>query len=120
MGVQAFYDLLRPGPIGSASLILLSMDLSDQKMAMDFGKVPSKIMRLAANSLLETFKELSTFHPVKVLAQLHKTLMSANPFESMFPLVRQNERKSNAPEAARGSSIGWGQCCWTARITLTV
>lgn len=92
-GVQAFCNLFRPAPSGPLSLISLGMNLSEQKMALVFGRVPSKIMRLAGNSVLESFKELSMFHPVKILAQQHKTLMSTNPFESMFPLVRQNERK---------------------------
>ena len=46
----------------------------------------------AADSLLEAFEELLTLHRLKVPAQLRKTLMSTNPIESMFSLVRHSER----------------------------
>lgn len=47
---------------------------------------------LAADSLLEAFEELLTVHRLKVPALLRKTLMSTNPIESMFSLVRHSER----------------------------
>lgn len=46
----------------------------------------------AADSLLEAFDELLTSHRLKVPALLRKTLMSTNPIESMFSLVRQCEK----------------------------
>jgi putative transposase len=46
----------------------------------------------AAVSLLEAFEELLTLHRLKVPARLRKTLMSTNPIESMFSLVRHSER----------------------------
>jgi transposase-like protein len=46
----------------------------------------------AADSLLEAFEELLTLHRLKVPALLRKTLMSTNPIESMFSLVRHSER----------------------------
>ncbi len=46
----------------------------------------------AADSLLEAFEELLTMHRLKVPALLLKTLMSTNPIESMFSLVRHSER----------------------------
>jgi len=46
----------------------------------------------AADSLLEAFEELLTRHRLKVPARLRKTLMSTNPIESMFSLVRHSER----------------------------
>ena len=46
----------------------------------------------AADSLLEAFEELLTLHRLKVPGLLRKTLMSTNPIESMFSLVRHSER----------------------------
>lgn len=46
----------------------------------------------AADSLLEAFEELLTLHRLKVPKLLQKTLMSTNPIESMFSLVRQSEK----------------------------
>jgi putative transposase len=46
----------------------------------------------AAVSLLDAFEELLTLHRLKVPARLRKTLMSTNPIESMFSLVRHSER----------------------------
>ncbi len=46
----------------------------------------------AADSLLEAFEELLTLLRLKVPALLRKTLMSTNPIESMFSLVRHSER----------------------------
>ena len=45
----------------------------------------------AADSLLEAFEELLTLHRLKVPTLLRKTLMSTNPIESMFSLVRHCE-----------------------------
>jgi transposase-like protein len=54
----------------------------------------------AADSLLEAFEELLTSHRLKVPALLRKTLITTNPIESMFSLVRQCEKNIKRP---RGS-----------------
>ena len=46
----------------------------------------------AADSLREAFEELLTLHRLKVPPLLRKTLLSTNPIESMFSLVRHSER----------------------------
>jgi transposase-like protein len=56
----------------------------------------------AADSLLEAFEELLTVHRLKVPALLRKTLLSANPIESMFSLVRHRERNI---KRSRGSAM---------------
>lgn len=56
----------------------------------------------AAESLLEAFEELLTLHRLKVPALLRKTLMSTNPIESMFSLVRHSERNI---KRTRGSAM---------------
>jgi len=56
----------------------------------------------AADSLLEAFEELLTVHRLKVPALLRKTLMSTNPIESMFSLVRHSERNITR---TRGSAM---------------
>lgn len=56
----------------------------------------------AADSLLEAFEELLTVHRLKVPALLRKTLLSTNPIESMFSLVRHSERNI---KRARGSAM---------------
>ncbi|TAK74564.1 MAG: IS256 family transposase [Gammaproteobacteria bacterium] len=56
----------------------------------------------AADSLLEAFDELLTSHRLKVPALLRKTLMTTNPIESMFSLVRQCEKNIKRP---RGSAM---------------
>jgi len=56
----------------------------------------------AADSLLEAFDELLTLHRLKVPALLRKTLMSTNPIESMFSLVRHSERNI---KRSRGSAM---------------
>jgi len=56
----------------------------------------------AADSLLEAFEELLTLHRLKVPALLRKTLMSTNPIESMFSLVRHSERHI---KRTRGSAM---------------
>jgi len=56
----------------------------------------------AAESLLEAFEELLTLQRLKVPARLRKTLMSTNPIESMFSLVRHSERNI---KRTRGSML---------------
>jgi putative transposase len=46
----------------------------------------------AADSLREAFEDVLTLHRLKVPARLRKTLLSTNPIESMFSLVRHSER----------------------------
>jgi putative transposase len=46
----------------------------------------------AAESLLEAFEELLTLHRLKVPVLLRKSLLSTNPIESLFSLVRHSER----------------------------
>jgi putative transposase len=56
----------------------------------------------AADSLLEAFEGLLTVHRLKVPTLLRKTLMSTNPIESMFSLVRHSERNITR---SRGSAM---------------
>ena len=56
----------------------------------------------AADSLLEAFEELLTVHRLKVPALLRKTLLSTNPIESMFSLVRHSEQNI---KRTRGSAM---------------
>ena len=56
----------------------------------------------AADSLLEAFEALLTVHRLKVPALLRKTLLSTNPIESMFSLVRHSERNI---KRSRGSAM---------------
>ncbi len=56
----------------------------------------------AADSLREAFEELLTVHRLKVPALLRKTLLSTNPIESMFALVRHSERNI---KRSRGSAM---------------
>ncbi|MBH0187021.1 MAG: IS256 family transposase [Nitrospira sp.] len=56
----------------------------------------------AADSLREAFEELLTVHRLKVPAVLRKTLLSTNPIESMFSLVRHSERNL---KRTRGSAM---------------
>jgi putative transposase len=56
----------------------------------------------AADSLLEAFDELITLHRLKVPALLRKTLITTNPIESMFSLVRHSERNI---KRTRGSKM---------------
>ena len=55
----------------------------------------------AAASLREAFEELVTLHRLKVPALLRKTLLSTNPIESMFSLVRHSERKIKRTRGSR-------------------
>jgi len=56
----------------------------------------------AADSLREAFEELLTVHRLKVSALLLKTLLSTNPIESMFSVVRHTERNI---KRVRGSAM---------------
>jgi len=56
----------------------------------------------AADSLLEAFDELLTLHRLKVPALLRKTLITTNPIESMFSIVRQCEKNI---KRSRGSKM---------------
>ena len=56
----------------------------------------------AAEALLEAFEELLTLHRLKVPVLLRKTLLSTNPIESMFSLVRHRERNI---KRSRGSAM---------------
>jgi transposase-like protein len=58
----------------------------------------------AADSLLEAFEELLTLHRLKVPTKLRVSLMTTNPIESMFSLVRHCERniKRTTPGRHRG------------------
>jgi len=55
----------------------------------------------AAESLLEAFDELLTMHRLKVPKLLRKTLMTTNPIESMFSLVRQCQRNIKRPRDSK-------------------
>ena len=55
----------------------------------------------AADSLLEAFDELLTLHRLKVPKLLRKTLITTNPIESMFSLVRQCERNIKRPQGSK-------------------
>lgn len=55
----------------------------------------------AAASLQEAFEELLTLHRLKVPALLRKTLLSTNPIESMFSLVRHSERNIKRTQGSR-------------------
>ena len=56
----------------------------------------------AADSLLEAFEALLTVHRLTVPALLRKTLLSTNPIESLFSLVRHSERNI---KRSRGSAM---------------
>lgn len=56
----------------------------------------------AADSLLEAFESLLTLHRLKVPVLLRKTLITTNPIESMFSLVRHCERNL---KRTRGSKM---------------
>ena len=55
----------------------------------------------AAESLREAFEELLTLHRLKVPAVLRKTLLSTNPIQSMFSLVRHSERNIKRTRGSR-------------------
>lgn len=56
----------------------------------------------AADSLLEAFEELITLHRLKIPKLLRKTLITTNPIESMFSLVRHSEKNI---KRSRGSKM---------------
>jgi transposase-like protein len=56
----------------------------------------------AADSLLEAFEELLTLHKLKIPTLLRTSLMTTNPIESMFSLVRHCERNL---KRSRGSKM---------------
>lgn len=56
----------------------------------------------AADSLLEAFEELLTLHKLKIPTMLRVSLMTTNPIESMFSLVRHSERNL---KRSRGSKM---------------
>lgn len=66
----------------------------------------------AADSLREAFEELLALHRLKVPALLRKTLMSTNPIERMFSLVRHSERHI---KRTRGSAMPQR---WLGRVLL--
>lgn len=55
----------------------------------------------AAASLREACEELVTLHRLKVPALLRKTLLSTNPSESMFSVVRHSERNIKRTQGSR-------------------
>jgi transposase-like protein len=55
----------------------------------------------AAESLVEAFEELLTLHQVQEPPLLRKTLLSTNPIESMFSLVRHSERNIKRTRGSR-------------------
>jgi hypothetical protein len=60
----------------------------------------------AADSLLEAFEELLTLHKLKVPTMLRTSLMTTNPIESMFSLVRHCERNIKRTSGkTRGSKM---------------
>lgn len=63
-----------------------------KKMLLDLEKWLRMKNESAANSLLEALEELLTLHKLKVPDLLRKTLHTTNPIESMFSIVRSNER----------------------------
>jgi len=68
-------------------------DYSDaKKMLRELEKWLRSKNESAAESLLEAFDKLLTLHRLKVPALLRKTLITTNPIESMFSLVRQCEK----------------------------
>lgn len=55
----------------------------------------------AADSLMEAFEELLTLHRLKMPMMLRKTLLTTNPIESMFSLVRQCEKNIKRPRDSK-------------------
>lgn len=55
----------------------------------------------AAASLVEALEELLTLHRVRVPPLLRKTLLSPNPIESMYSLVRHSERNIKRTRGSR-------------------
>lgn len=73
-----------------------------RKMLLELEKWLRAKNESAADSLLEAFEELITLHRLKVPSILRKTLITTNPIESMFSLVRHSERNI---KRARGSKM---------------
>lgn len=73
-----------------------------RSMLLEIEKWLRSINESAADSLLEAFDELLTLHRMKVPKILRKTLMTTNPIESMFSLVRHTEKNIKRP---RGSHM---------------
>lgn len=73
-----------------------------KKMLLELEKWLRSKNESAADSLLEAFNELLTLHRLKVPALLRKTLITTNPIESMFSLVRQCEKNI---KRSRGSKM---------------
>lgn len=73
-----------------------------KQMLQDLEKWLRSKNESAADSLLEAFEELLTMHRLKVPKLLRKTLMTTNPIESMFSLVRQCQRNI---KRSRGSKM---------------
>lgn len=72
-----------------------------KQMLQDLEKWLRSKNESAADSLLEAFEELLTLHRLKVPALLRKTLMSTNPIESMFSLVRHCEKNMKRPRGSK-------------------
>lgn len=87
-------------------LLTIALEQNDYKdarqMLLDLEKWLRSKNESAADSLLEAFEELLTLHRLKVPALLRKTLMTTNPIESMFSLVRQCEKNI---KRSRGSKM---------------
>lgn len=83
-----------------------------KKGLTDFEKWLRNINESAADSLLEAFEELLTVHKLKVMGPLKKTLLTTNPIESMFSLVRHCERNI---KRSRGSRM---EQRWLASVLL--
>lgn len=72
-----------------------------KSMLIDLEKWLRSKNESAADSLLEAFEELLTMHRLKVPKLLRKTLMTTNPIESMFSLVRQCQRNIKRPRDSK-------------------
>lgn len=87
-------------------LLTIALEQNDyadaKKMLTDLEKWLRSKNESAADSLLEAFEELLTLHRLKIPALLRKTLITTNPIESMFSLVRQCERNI---KRSRGSKM---------------
>lgn len=72
-----------------------------KSMLIDLEKWLRSKNESAADSLLEAFEELLTMHRLKVPKLLRKTLMTTNPIESMFSLVRQCQHNIKRPRDSK-------------------
>lgn len=86
-------------------LLMRALEQNDYKDAKSMLIELEKWLRAknesAADSLLEAFEELLTMHRLKVPKLLRKTLMTTNPIESMFSLVRQCQRNIKRPRDSK-------------------